>query len=99
MTRALTKTERAEALAELSAASWAQTPDRDAVSKTFKFRNFAEAFGYMTSIAIWAEKLDHHPEWFNVYNRVDVVLTTHDINGLSALDLKLARKMDQLKGD
>ncbi|WJG10758.1 4a-hydroxytetrahydrobiopterin dehydratase [Aliiglaciecola sp. LCG003] len=62
--------------------------------KTYKFKSFIRAFGWMSQIAIWAEKLNHHPEWFNVYNKVDVVLTTHDVNGLSDLDFKLANKMD-----
>ena len=68
---------------------------RDAIIKKFRFKNFAEAFGWMTRIAIIAEKMDHHPEWFNVYNRVEVTLTTHDANGLSALDVKLAGIMDR----
>jgi 4a-hydroxytetrahydrobiopterin dehydratase len=65
--------------------------------KTFKFKSFIRAFGWMTQIAIWAEKLKHHPEWFNVYNRVDVALTTHDAGGISELDFKLAEKMELLK--
>ena len=68
--------------------------DGDAITRTFKFKGFIGAFGWMTQIAIWAEKLKHHPEWFNVYNRVDVRLTTHDANGLSELDFKLAHKMN-----
>jgi 4a-hydroxytetrahydrobiopterin dehydratase len=70
--------------------------DRDAIQKSFKFSSFVDAFGFMTRAALWAEKWNHHPEWFNVYNRVEVVLTTHDVDGLSALDVKLARKMDTL---
>ncbi len=66
--------------------------------KTFIFKNFIEAFGWMTSMAIVAEKLNHHPEWFNVYKTVKVTLTTHDTGGLSDLDLKLAQKMDALAG-
>lgn len=62
--------------------------------KTFKFKSFIRAFGWMSQMAIWAEKLNHHPEWFNVYNRVDVELNTHDVGGLSELDFKLASKMD-----
>jgi 4a-hydroxytetrahydrobiopterin dehydratase len=65
--------------------------------KTFKFKNFITAFGWMTQVAIWAEKLKHHPEWFNVYNRVEVELTTHDADGISELDFKLAAKMELLK--
>ena len=70
----------------------------NAIAKSFKFKNFIEAFGWMTRVAIWSEKWVHHPEWSNVYNRVDVVLTTHDADGLTALDVKLARKMDALVG-
>ncbi|MBU3001883.1 4a-hydroxytetrahydrobiopterin dehydratase [Paraglaciecola arctica] len=64
------------------------------LSKTFKFKSFIRAFGWMSQIAIWAEKLNHHPEWFNVYNKVIVQLTTHDVDGLSELDFKLAQKME-----
>ena len=66
--------------------------------KTFTFKNFVEAFGWMTSAAIVAEKMDHHPEWSNVYKTVNVTLTTHDTGGLSNLDLKLAKRMDALAG-
>lgn len=66
----------------------------DKLCKTFKFKSFIRAFGWMSQIAIWAEKLNHHPEWFNVYNRVDVELTTHDVDGLSDLDFKMAKKME-----
>jgi 4a-hydroxytetrahydrobiopterin dehydratase len=69
---------------------------RDAITKTFIFDNFVAAFGWMTQVAIWAEKWNHHPEWSNVYRTVDVVLSTHDVGGLSSLDAKLARKMDSL---
>lgn len=62
--------------------------------KNFKFKSFIRAFGWMSQMAIWAEKLNHHPEWFNVYNKVEVKLTTHDVGGLSELDFKLASKMD-----
>jgi 4a-hydroxytetrahydrobiopterin dehydratase len=62
--------------------------------KTFKFKNFISAFGWMSQVAIWAEKLNHHPEWFNVYNKVEVELTTHDASGISELDFKLAEKME-----
>jgi 4a-hydroxytetrahydrobiopterin dehydratase len=68
--------------------------ESDKLSKTFKFKSFIRAFGWMSQIAIWAEKLNHHPEWFNVYNKVEVKLTTHDVGGLSELDFKLAAKMD-----
>ncbi|MBU3023183.1 4a-hydroxytetrahydrobiopterin dehydratase [Aestuariibacter sp. A3R04] len=66
----------------------------DTLCKTFRFKHFVDAFGWMTKVAIWAEKLNHHPEWFNVYNKVDVVLTTHDAGGISEKDIKLAKKMD-----
>jgi len=85
-----------EARAALIAAGWQMVEGRDAIRKTFVFKNFVDAFGFMTRAALWAEKWNHHPEWSNVYKTVDVVLTTHDINGLSDLDDKLARKMDQL---
>jgi 4a-hydroxytetrahydrobiopterin dehydratase len=76
---------------------WAAVPgDRDAISKSFKFSDFKTAFGFMSSCALKAEQMDHHPEWFNVYNRVDVVLTTHDADGVTALDVELGQFMDAL---
>jgi 4a-hydroxytetrahydrobiopterin dehydratase len=78
---------------------WAKTPGRDAIAKTFVFRNFIEAFGFMTRAALWAEKWNHHPEWSNVYKTVNVTLTTHDVDGLSDLDIKLATKLDALAAD
>lgn len=96
MTDKLTDTARAAALEALAAAGWSKTDDRDAITKTYKFKNFVEAFGFMTRAALIAEKMNHHPEWFNVYNRVDVTLTTHDAGGLSDLDVALATKMDKL---
>jgi 4a-hydroxytetrahydrobiopterin dehydratase len=66
----------------------------DKLCKTFKFKSFIRAFGWMSQIAIWAEKLNHHPEWFNVYNKVEIELTTHDVGGISELDFKLATKME-----
>ena len=69
----------------------------NAIEKTFTFKSFIRAFGWMSQIAIWAEKLKHHPEWFNVYNRVEVKLTTHEVGGLSELDFKLATKMESFK--
>jgi len=87
---------RDRALSELAAMGWTYEPARDAVSRHFRFRDFSDAFGWMTRVAMEAEKLDHHPEWFNVWNRVDVVLTTHDVAGLTELDLKLARAMTRL---
>ena len=75
---------------------WVMVKGRDAIQKTFVFANFVEAFGFMTQAAIWAEKLNHHPEWSNVYKTVDVTLNTHDTGGLSVLDGKLAAKLDLL---
>ena len=69
----------------------------NAIEKTFTFKSFIRAFGWMSQIAIWAEKLKHHPEWFNVYNKVEVKLTTHDVDGLSELDFSLAEKMEKFK--
>ena len=94
MTDRLTGPERDAALAELAGRDWELIEGRDAIRKTFRFKSFIDAWGWMSRMAIHAEKLDHHPEWFNVYNRVEVTLTTHDADGLSALDLKLAEKMD-----
>lgn len=70
--------------------------ERDAIQRTFSFKDFNTAFGFMTRVAIKAETLDHHPEWFNVYNRVDVTLTTHDADGVTALDVALAEFMDAI---
>ncbi|QIE40900.1 4a-hydroxytetrahydrobiopterin dehydratase [Meridianimarinicoccus aquatilis] len=73
---------------------WAMTDGRDAITKTFTFSDFTEAFAWMTRAALFAEKMDHHPEWFNVYKTVTVTLSTHDAGGLSQLDVKLADKLD-----
>ena len=75
---------------------WTHEPARDAITRQFKFADFAQAFGFMTSVAIIAEKMDHHPEWSNVYNRVDILLTTHDADGLSERDAKLAEAIERL---
>ncbi|MFN3584486.1 4a-hydroxytetrahydrobiopterin dehydratase [Phenylobacterium sp.] len=83
------------AIARLS--GWAKAEgDRDAIARTFRFKDFNEAFGFMTRVAIKADQLDHHPEWSNVYNRVEVVLTTHDADGVTELDVTLARFMDEI---
>ncbi|MGE7369594.1 4a-hydroxytetrahydrobiopterin dehydratase [Neorhizobium sp. NPDC001467] len=74
---------------------WTLRDDRNAISRTFRFKTFVEAFGFMTQSALAAEKLDHHPEWSNVYARVDVTLSTHDAGGLTALDFQLAALMDK----
>jgi len=83
------------ALDPLLAADWRLVKNRDAIEKEFKFKSFRAAWGWMSQVALMAEKLDHHPEWSNVYNRVSVVLTTHDCDGLSELDVKLATAMDK----
>jgi 4a-hydroxytetrahydrobiopterin dehydratase len=82
----------AAALADLP--DWSAVEGRDAITRTFRFETFNAAFGWMTRVALYADKLDHHPEWFNVYNRVDVVLATHDADGVTELDVHLARFMD-----
>jgi 4a-hydroxytetrahydrobiopterin dehydratase len=75
---------------------WQHDPVRDAISRRFVFADFVQAFGFMTQLALAAERLNHHPEWSNVYNRVDVLLTTHDAGGLTALDITLARLADEV---
>lgn len=96
MTEKMSEETRGPLLDPLFATGWEMVEGRDAIGKTYRFEDFVDAFGWMTRVAIWAEKWDHHPEWRNVYRAVDVVLTTHDVGGLSALDAKLARKMDSL---
>ena len=96
MTEKLTAEEAQTELPPLETKGWEQ--DGDAIKKSYQFSNFVEAFGFMSRAALWAEKMDHHPEWFNVYKTVDVRLTTHDAGGLSMLDVKLAKKMDALAG-
>lgn len=83
---------------DLVANGWGLNADSTRLEKEFVFANFVAAFGFMTQAAIWAEKLNHHPEWSNVYKSVNVGLTTHDTGGLSELDVKLARKMDAIAG-
>jgi len=83
---------RRAALAELP--GWTEVQGRDAIQKSFKFKSFSQAWGFMNRVALAAEKLDHHPEWFNVYSRVDITLSTHDCDGLSERDVKLARRID-----
>jgi len=92
----LTDDERKAGLAELK--DWQHVEGRDAIRRAFKFKNFSEAWGFMNRVALLAETQDHHPEWSNVYNRVEILLSTHDCDGLSARDLKLARSIDQLLG-
>ena len=90
----LAGTDRASALATVP--QWEVVGDRDAICRTFLFDDFKSAFGFMSSAALHAEENCHHPEWFNVYNKVEVVLTTHDCDGLSEKDIKLASYMDNL---
>lgn len=96
MTEKLSETGRKTLLEPLLASGWAVEETRDAITKVFIFEDFTEAFGFMTRAALWAEKWNHHPEWSNVYKTVTVTLTTHDVGGLSPLDVKLARKLDSL---
>ena len=95
----LTQTERNDELSVLLKSGWEMIENRDAIYKKFKFKSFICAFGWMSSIAIIAEKIDHHPEWVNVYNIVEVTLNTHSANGLTKLDLALAKKMDIQKNN
>jgi 4a-hydroxytetrahydrobiopterin dehydratase len=94
MAEKLTGGARSAALAKLK--GWTEVPGRDAISRKFSFKDFNEAFGFMARAALIAEKLDHHPEWFNVYNRVEVTLATHDAGGVTERDIKLALEMDRL---
>ena len=87
---------RARALEALASSGWKEVQGRDAITKEFMFRDFVECFGFMAQAALEAEKANHHPEWFNVYNRLDVTLSTHDCGGLSQNDVNLAEKMDAL---
>ena len=96
MTERLSDTERKTMLDPLLETGWHLLDGRDAITKTYAFSDFTEAFAFMTRAAMWAEKWNHHPEWTNIWNRVTVTLTTHDVGGLSAQDVKLARKLDQL---
>ena len=86
----------AAALAQLP--GWSAVEGRDAIRREFRFADFNAAFGFMTRVALKADQLDHHPEWFNVYNRVEVLLATHDVDGVSELDVQLARFMDAAAG-
>ena len=93
MNKKLSITDRNTALKKLK--GWQLVKGRGAITKTFQFKDFNAAFSWMTAIALYAEKLDHHPEWFNVYNRVIVTLSTHDVGGISKLDIKLAKLIDK----
>lgn len=92
----LTETERVEALRELP--DWTLRDDASAIYRSFRFTDFSEAFAFMTRVALLAEKHDHHPEWSNIYNRVEVTLTTHDAQGLSQRDVNMAWAIDRLLG-
>jgi len=94
MAEKLVGAKRQAAMAELH--GWVEVEDRDAIRKTYHFSDFIEAWGFMTRVALRAEKMNHHPEWFNVYNRVEVILTTHDVEGLSERDVELAHHMDSI---
>ncbi len=92
----LTGPAKADALRKLS--GWSEVSGRDAITRKFVFKDFNQAFGFMTRAALIAEKMDHHPEWFNVYKNVEVTLSTHDAGGVTELDIKLATEMDKLAG-
>lgn len=92
----LDKASRSTVIPQLNESGWKLVDGRDAIMKNYVFTDFVEAFDFMTRVAVEAEKVNHHPEWFNVYNRVDVTLATHDCGGLSQLDVNMARKMDEL---
>ena len=93
MIEKLAATERAAALGGLG--GWSEAEDRDAIQKSFRFENFNAAFAFMASVAMMAEKMDHHPEWLNVYDRVEVTLSTHEAGGVTERDIRLARFMDE----
>ncbi|MGH6988983.1 MAG: 4a-hydroxytetrahydrobiopterin dehydratase [Stellaceae bacterium] len=94
MSERLAGAARHAALHELH--GWAEVEDRDAIRKTFHFSDFSEAWGFMSRVALAAEKMDHHPEWLNVYNRVEIVLSSHDVEGVSERDVKLAHAIEAL---
>jgi 4a-hydroxytetrahydrobiopterin dehydratase len=96
MAQKLSGDARRQALAGL--AGWSEVRGRDAIAKKFVFKDFNEAFGFMARAALVAEKMDHHPEWVNVYKTVEVTLSTHDAGGLTEKDVKLAREMDRIAG-
>ena len=96
MVERLTGKAKQTALASLK--HWKKVGGRDAITKEYRFMDFNEAFGFMSRVAIKADQMDHHPEWFNIYNRVEVTLTTHDANGVSERDIALAKFMDGIAG-
>ncbi|XP_048472279.1 pterin-4-alpha-carbinolamine dehydratase-like [Rhincodon typus] len=93
----LSAEQREQLLPNLQAVGWSDVEGRDAIYKEFIFKNFNQAFGFMTRVALQAEKMDHHPEWFNVYNKVHITLSTHDCGGLSERDIKLATFIEEAK--
>ena len=96
MVERLSEEARKSALKSLP--GWTETPGREAIARTFVFKDFNEAFGFMSRVALVAEKRDHHPEWRNVYKTVEVVLATHDAGGVTALDIELAKTMNAIAG-
>ena len=92
----LSPAERRQAMARLK--GWKKVRGRDAIHKAYRFKDFNEAFAFMSRIALMAEKMDHHPEWLNVYNRVEITLSTHDAGGVSERDVALARFIDSIGG-
>ncbi|XP_030881470.1 pterin-4-alpha-carbinolamine dehydratase 2 [Leptonychotes weddellii] len=93
--RHLTAEERNQVILDLKAAGWSELHERDALYKEFSFKNFNQAFGFMSRVALQAEKMNHHPEWFNVYNKVQITLTSHDCGGLTKRDVKLAKFIEK----
>ncbi|KAG7283428.1 hypothetical protein CRUP_031481 [Coryphaenoides rupestris] len=91
----LSAAERDQQLLELRASGWVEVDNRDAIYKELQFKSFNQAFGFMTRVALQAEKMNHHPEWCNVYNKVQITLTTHDCGGLSKRDIKMAKFIDK----
>lgn len=91
----LTAEERDQLIPGLKAAGWSELSERDAIYKEFSFKNFNQAFGFMSRVALQAEKMNHHPEWFNVYNKVQITLTSHDCGGLTKRDVKLAQFIEK----
>ncbi|XP_032996016.1 pterin-4-alpha-carbinolamine dehydratase 2 isoform X1 [Lacerta agilis] len=91
----LTTEERNQVLHELKASGWSELTERDAIYKEFIFKTFNQAFGFMTRVALQAEKMNHHPEWFNVYNKVQITLISHDCGGMTKRDVKLAQFIDK----
>ena len=94
MAEKLTSEERSARIAELN--HWQSMTERDAIQRELKFSNFNQAWGFMSRVALVAEQMNHHPEWFNVYNRVSITLSTHDSGGLTSLDIRLAKAIDRI---